>query len=46
MLIKKSFKHFKLRLSLDIARRLDTQPARYGIRKTLLKTLAITEGMW
>jgi hypothetical protein len=31
-------------LSLDIARRLDTQPARYGLRKTLLKSLFITEG--
>jgi hypothetical protein len=31
-------------LSLDIARKLDTSPARYGIRKTLLKSLFITEG--
>jgi len=29
---------------LDVANRLNTQPARYGIRKTMLKTLAITEG--
>lgn len=31
-------------LSLDIARRLDTQPARYGLKKTMLKSLFITEG--
>ena len=31
-------------LSLDIARRLDTQPARYGLRKTMLKSLFLTEG--
>lgn len=27
-----------------MARKLETQPARYGLRKTMLKTLAITEG--
>ena len=31
-------------LSLEIARRLDTEPARYGIRKTFLKSLFITQG--
>jgi hypothetical protein len=32
-------------LSLDIARKLDAQPARYGLRKTKLKSLIITEGV-
>jgi hypothetical protein len=31
-------------LSLDIARKLETQPARYGIRKTMLKSLFISQG--
>jgi hypothetical protein len=31
-------------LSLDIARHLDNSPARYGLRKTQLKSLFITEG--
>lgn len=31
-------------LSLDIARRLDTNVARYGIRKTMLKSISLTEG--
>ena len=31
-------------LSLDIARRLDTEPARYGVRKTFLKSTFITHG--
>jgi hypothetical protein len=31
-------------LSLDIARHLDNTPARYGLRKTQLKSLFITEG--
>jgi hypothetical protein len=31
-------------LSLDIARKLETQPARYGIRKTMLKQLSILQG--
>ena len=31
-------------LSLDIARHLDTQPARYGIRKTFMKSLFISQG--
>lgn len=31
-------------LSLDIARKLDTEPARYGIRKTFLKSLFISQG--
>lgn len=31
-------------LSLSIARKLDTEPARYGIRKTLMKSLFITQG--
>lgn len=31
-------------LSLDIAKRLDIEPARYGIRKTFMKSLFITQG--
>ena len=31
-------------LSLDFARKLDTQPARYSLRKSMLKSLFITEG--
>jgi hypothetical protein len=31
-------------LSLDIARKLDIEPARYGIRKTFMKSLFITQG--
>ena len=31
-------------LSLDIARKLDTAPARYSMRKSMLKSLFITEG--
>ena len=31
-------------LSLDIARKLDTEPARYGIRKTFMKSLFISQG--
>lgn len=31
-------------LSLSIARKLDTEPAKYGIRKTFMKSLFITEG--
>jgi hypothetical protein len=31
-------------LSLDIARKLDTHPARYGLRKTMLKSLFISQG--
>ena len=31
-------------LSLDIARRLNTNVARYGIRKTMLKSISLTEG--
>lgn len=31
-------------LSLDIARRLDTEPAKYGIRKTQLKSVFISAG--
>jgi hypothetical protein len=31
-------------LSLDVARKLDTQPARYGIRKTMLKHWMINQG--
>ncbi|KAL3117355.1 hypothetical protein niasHT_004151 [Heterodera trifolii] len=31
-------------LSLDIAKKLDLEPARYGIRKTLMKSLFITGG--
>jgi hypothetical protein len=32
-------------LSLDIARKLDSQPARYGLRKTRIKSQTITEGV-
>lgn len=31
-------------LSLEIANRLDSEPARYGIRKTFMKSLFITQG--
>lgn len=31
-------------LSLDIARKLDLSPARYALRKSMIKTLFITEG--
>ncbi|KAL3107686.1 hypothetical protein niasHT_011699 [Heterodera trifolii] len=33
-------------LSLDIAKKLDLEPARYGIRKTLMKSLFITGGRY
>ncbi|KAL3079389.1 hypothetical protein niasHT_036378 [Heterodera trifolii] len=33
-------------LSLDIAKKLDMEPARYGIRKTLMKSLFITGGRY
>ncbi|KAL3091942.1 hypothetical protein niasHT_028885 [Heterodera trifolii] len=33
-------------LSLDIARKLDTEPARYGIRKSFMKSLFITGGRY
>ena len=33
-------------LALDVARRLDTQPVRYGLKKTVLKSLFITEGRY
>jgi hypothetical protein len=32
-------------LSLDIARKLDSQPARYGLRRTRIKSQTITEGV-
>jgi hypothetical protein len=32
-------------LSLDIARKLDSQPARYGLRKTRIKSQTISEGV-
>ena len=31
-------------LALDVQRRLETQPARYGMKKSVLKSLMITEG--
>ncbi|KAL3103958.1 hypothetical protein niasHT_030116 [Heterodera trifolii] len=33
-------------LSLDIARKLDTEPARYGMRKSFMKSLFITGGRY
>ena len=33
-------------LSLDLARRLDTKPARYSMRKSMLKSLFISEGRY
>uniref|UniRef100_A0A914HPA7 Uncharacterized protein n=1 Tax=Globodera rostochiensis TaxID=31243 RepID=A0A914HPA7_GLORO len=33
-------------LSLDIARKLDVEPARYGIRKSFMKSLFITGGRY
>ena len=42
LIVAKHYVYF--RLSLDIANKLNTEPARYGLRRSMLKTLAITEG--